>query len=130
MPFIGLVLTSSAFLLPVWVAKRCKKRQFAMACKVLTGTSLLFHSNILLPFSAVLDKAYVHAFAVIYATKSAMHAVWRRSLFHAVMTSTMAVPICVYCEKVRKTEGLESKLWHMLFHISGQSCLVLYAIFF
>lgn len=130
MPFVGLLITSSAFLLPAWVAKRKKKRGFEWACKALTATSLVFHSRLFHPYALWIDKLYVHSFAVFYGVKSFVFALRRCSIPHGIMCSLAAIPLGIYNHKVRGTDGLESQLWHMMFHVSGQACLIVYVNFF
>lgn len=130
MPFWGLLITSGTFLFPAWLARKKHKRMFSRACNILAGTSMWFHSRWLGPIGAVVDKAYVHAFAVWYGAKSVIEALRRKSVRHTLLCTTMSVPIFIYQNLVRKTDGLESRLWHMTFHVTGQICLVFYAQYF
>jgi hypothetical protein len=130
MPFWGLVLSSAAFWVPSVVGKRRRKRGFAAACRALTCTSLMFHSQICLPLSFYIDRAYVHAFAAWYGCKSAARALTTRSRAHLAWCASVAAPLGIYQFKVRRTDGLASQLWHVAFHLTGQVCLVAYAVVF
>lgn len=130
MPFWGLLLTSSTFLLPAWIAKRRKKNMLSLACRILTATSVWFHSTFMNNISFVIDKTYAHSFAIYFGAKSLLQSFHQKSITHAFMCSSMLVPIAIYTQKVRKTDGLESQLWHMAFHITGQTCIMIYAKFF
>lgn len=130
MPFWGLLITSSTFLLPAWFAKKRKKKVLAVACRILTATSVWFHSTVMNNISFVIDRTFAHGFAVYFGARSIAQSLQKKSIPHILMCSSMLVPITIYMVKVKRTEGLESQLWHMAFHITGQTCIMIYAKFF
>jgi hypothetical protein len=129
MPYWGLILTSVGFALPAWVARRKRKRRFAKACNTLALTSVLYHGTTH-PICCLMDRIYAHGFCTlalihcVYMSLREKH--WKK--LGAVTSS--AIPLYLYFAKSQKTDGLQSKLWHMTFHITGQGCLTAYSFLF
>ena len=130
MPFLGLLFTSGAFLLPAWIAKRKKKRTLAWACRILTVTSVWFHSQVFQRLAYLVDKSYAHTFAAVFSTKAVVEAFIRRSPKHILLSASSLIPISLYKTKVIQTDGIESNVWHMIFHLTGQTCIIIYANYF
>lgn len=129
MPFWGLVFTSCGFMIPAILANRRKKTVFAKACKVVSISSILYHSTLNTVIKKV-DMCLAHSLACFGILKSWISTVRHPSRTKCIMTITPCIPIYLYTQKSAKTVGMESKMWHLAFHISGQCCLSLYALFF
>lgn len=127
--FLGLVVTSCAFLLPAVLAKRRNKHAFSLACRVLTCTSLWFHTTYN-TWSFLVDKAYAHAFTAFFGARSVLVATNRRSAPLLASCVLMLFPLHLYQNKVRQTNGRESQWWHVAFHLSSQACLAIHATYF
>lgn len=128
MPFWPLVFTSCGFLLPAVLSRR-KKPFFATACKAVSITSVLYHATC----NALIQKIDIilaHSVACYGVVRAWYHTFQNPSRTRWCMVITPILPIYLYTQKSAKTHGMESKMWHLAFHISGQACLSLYAQFF
>lgn len=129
MPFLGLVITSLGFLVPTWVALKCKKKGLAWNYKCITITSVLYHGTQKAVFQ-LLDRAVVHSISAFHLGHGLIKAVRRPSIPKCMSLISTGVPLYLFYGKSARTTGIESSLWHMLFHVSGQGVLSLYAIYF
>ena len=130
MPFFGLVITSVGFLIPTVLARRRGKKPFSLACGILTISSFLYHLTVH-PLVRVLDNLVAHTVVVYGISASVWKSLHARDRLRRLGVCCLsAVPIYIYQCKSRRTHGNESCIWHMLFHVSGQTCLIIYAIFF
>ena len=127
MPFLGLIFTSLGFAVPALKALRHGKLAFAGFCGLLCVTSTLYHATVHPVFEKI-DKLYAHSFATIYILKGILDCIATRSPVHFLLLTSTSLPLGLFFEKSLKTEGMESKMWHMLFHISAQGCMVGHAV--
>lgn len=127
--FLGLVITSLGFLLPAWIARKQQKELVAQSYKCITFTSVVYHTT-QHTLAMIIDKTVVHCVSTFHLLRASAIAMRDKSLQKLGLVATSSVPIYLYFGKSLRTQGIESKIWHMLFHITGQGVLVLYALHF
>ena len=127
MPFWGLVITSSGFLLPFLVAKRQKKKRDMVLSAGLTCSSLWFHTCGS-PASFVVDKIYAHTLGGLFWFE-AVYNLWRRHRkIDVVFVATTNGIIYIYFCKSRVQQGIACHLWHMAMHVVAITGWLVYLI--
>lgn len=127
MPFWGLIITSSGFVLPFFIAKRKKKQRHMLMSAGLTCTSLWFHAT-LSPLSMTIDKIYAHSLGCIFWCES-IHNLWRRRRrIDVVFVATINGVIYIYFCKSRVNDGWVGHLWHMTMHVAAIGGWVTYLL--
>jgi hypothetical protein len=127
MPFWGLVVTSSGFLLPFLIAKRRNRRRDMILSAGLTCTSLWFHTTGS-PMSFFIDKVYAHSLGGMFWCES-VHNLWqRRRKIDVIFVATTNGIIYIYFCKSRVQEGIVCHLWHMTMHVVAITGWVVYLI--
>lgn len=127
MPFWGLIITSTGFVIPFLVAKRKKKRRHMLMSAALTCTSVWFHATTT-PLAMFVDKICAHSLGTIFWCES-IHNLWRnRRRIDVVFVATINGVIYIYFCKSRVNDGLIGHLWHMTMHFVAITGWTVYLI--
>lgn len=113
MPFWGLVATSAGFLAPAIIAWKKRRPLHAFFSTLLALTSTLYHGTVH-PIAHRVDKFYAHMIGAHFIGRGLfLSLVYGR---HLCLAGTSAI-LWVYFGRSQRTDGFESKMWHMTLHI-------------
>lgn len=127
MPFWGLLITSTGFFIPTFLARKSRQKLDAIASATLGVSSVLFHST-LHPTIKVIDMTIAHSVGVISLIRSTRNFIKRRRTKDAL--GIVATPTCAMIfygvSKGRST----ALAWagHMSMHITAITYWVFYLI--
>jgi len=127
MPFLGLIISSCAFLIPTVLAYRKKKYIMARTCGILTLTSVLYHGTQHLFFKTI-DIFYAHGVAVVYTWTSIKKYVKYRRLYDIFILSGVGTSIYIFYDKSCNKDEPYQDHWHMVMHFISQGAWILHAL--
>jgi len=124
MPYIGLVLTSIGFIIPGILAWRRRYRVEATSSILVSVSSVLYHGT-LHPVAKYIDMTIAHLLGFASVGRVCVNLVaWRRGWIECSLVAGTLGSIAIYLFKSRTNPHVNSRYWHMLFHISGQTTWV------
>lgn len=124
MPYLGLVLTSMGFLVPVMAASRMKKHVDAALLSILTLTSLLYHGTVH-PIAKGIDMCTAHATSLFYLCRGVDN-LMTKGIGHDLMALLWSgVSIWMYYNRsLTSKDEHTSRMWHMRVHMSANVALM------
>lgn len=128
MPFWGLILTSTGFALPAWIAWRKQKKLDAVASTALAISSILFHST-LHPTIKIVDTVIAHGVGAISLGRCLVNAVRsprRAKDIAGVLTTPLCAIIFYHFSKGR--ESIAGHVGHMGLHVAAIGYWVFYLV--
>lgn len=124
MPYIGLVLTSIGFIVPGILAWRRRYRMEAMTSIAVSVSSVLYHGT-LHPIAKCIDMGIAHLLGIASLGRVCVNMIsWRRGWIECGLVVGTFGSIAIYWFKSRTNPHLNSRYWHMLFHVTGQTTWV------
>lgn len=130
--YIGLVLTSLGFFVPGWVAWRRHRRRrrdprptLDLATSLVLGTTSVLYHGTLNPIAQTIDILVAHSIAFFSMGRTLYFVVrWRRGWVELGIAGGTFGSILIYLLKSRTNPYEDSKLFHMLFHLTSQATWV------
>lgn len=127
MPFLGLVISSCAFLIPTVLAYRKRRYIMARTCGILTLTSVLYHGTQHFVFKTI-DIFYAHGVAIAYSWTSIRKYFRYRRLYDVFILSGVGASVYIFYFKSCNKKELYQDQWHMMMHFISQGTWVLHAL--
>jgi energy-converting hydrogenase Eha subunit G len=128
MPFIGLVITSAAYTIPVFFAFRRRVYHVAKTCGLLTVTSMLFHCTQNDIYRKV-DEVVAHTAGICYSVISVKNVIVKRRCVDVAIAAAALTSgwMFFYKSKPCKFEHI-SQYWHMGVHGLSNLAWTLYVV--
>jgi hypothetical protein len=127
MPFWGLILTSTTFIIPTVVAYIKKRSRMTTTCSVLTVTSILYHGTHNLIFKWI-DLCYAHSVACLYSIISIKKCILYHRFYDFIILSGVGGSIYIFYAKSCNPTNQHQDYWHMLMHIVSQGSWIMHAL--
>jgi len=127
MPFWGLILTSTTFIIPTVIAYFHKKPRMTKACSILTVTSILYHGTHNYMFKLI-DICYAHSIACLYSIVSIKKCVLYHRLYDFIILSGVGGSIYIFYTKSCNPYNKYQDYWHMVLHIISQGSWIMHAL--
>lgn len=124
MPYVGLIVTSAGFLIPMMVAHRLHKYEERDLLGSLATSSLLYHGTVH-PMAKFLDIGVAHLVSVQFLCRG-MKRMMRNMMWNDI-TGMALSGLSMWMYYARSTQILNeaiSRRWHMGVHITAQLALL------
>lgn len=127
MPFWGLILSSTAFILPALIAYRQKRKRLGHSCSILTMTSILYHGTHKKCFK-YMDIVYAHTIATLYLWTSLKKWHMYRRLYDWIILSGATGCVWIFYNKSCDKSNPYQDHWHIGMHLLSQGSWILHAL--
>lgn len=124
MPYIGLLVTSAGFLMPMLVANRLQRHEERDLVAALAASSLLYHGTVH-PLAKVLDMGVAHLVGLRFLWKGTKNMLWGTTFQDVAGMMFSGLSLWMYYARSHMIQDeYVSRRWHMGVHITGQAALL------